>query len=335
MKCTRVSFFIVSSIVGAGFASGRELIAFYGSGLGFWVVPLVGFLVFVVSLLFLRVGAKLQRLKCDNNYVEMFGRGAVGVEIFGVFNSFVVLAVMLAGLTVISGSISGIPVVAIVLSLVAVFVLRYGIGGLMRANSILVPILLIVLIAICVVAINSTSLNIDFAIVLLPKSVVYVSLNMYLASQALYKLELNTKQSIISSFLAGILVSVLLYLLISAIVSYPESINYPMPLLYIANRFGNVWYFVVSSALGLCIFSSLLIALYNIIEWLSSFVKDRILAGMIALTCAFALSMIGFEKIVQAVYPIIGVVGVLYICANCWYLATNRVKIRQKDKAIV
>ena len=321
MKAINTAFLIVSSIVGAGFASGRELVSFFGISLGLWLVPVVGAFVFATSLLFLRVGAKLHSAKARSNNREIFGKFGVVADCFALLNSFVVLAAMLAGITAISGTTNSLPLVAILLGLLAVIVQKFGIKGLVRANSVLVPLLIIILFAVSFVAIDKFALNLNFLAIVLPKSVLYVSLNMYLASGALYNLELNFRQSFVASLLSGLLIGGLLLALVLAISANPSATSQPMPLLYIVKQFGLLPQVLVSITLIACIFGSMLIALYNIVEWLSSLVSDRILAGLMATSCAFVLSMIGFEQIVRWIYPIVAVVGIVYLFFNILYLA--------------
>lgn len=333
MKSVGTAFLIISSIVGAGFASGRELISFFGDGLGFWVVPVVALFVFGTSYLFLMVGNKLNTVSINSN-TALFGRFAPVAEFFALLNSFILLAVMLAGTTVISGTMHGVPVVAIIAGIIAVAILKYGINGLMRANLVLIPLLILVLILVCTLSVKYFVWQSNFDILILPKSILYVSLNMYLASGALHQLKLSTKQAIIASTIASIIIGTLLLALMLAIKSNPSSMLEPMPLLYIASKLGGAYKILVSCTLILCIFSSMLIAIHNVVEWLQTIINDRIIAGLIALTCAFIISMLGFQQLVQYLYPIISVVGMVYIGGNVVYLFRNaKCTIHNDDKA--
>ena len=59
-KIFRISFYIVGAIIGAGFASGKEIIVFFKEGgLNYLSVFYVALLIFAFCLVFLSVGSKI------------------------------------------------------------------------------------------------------------------------------------------------------------------------------------------------------------------------------------------------------------------------------------
>ncbi|MDR1138632.1 MAG: hypothetical protein LBK70_02020 [Clostridiales bacterium] len=329
-----VAMLIVGSMVGVGFASGQEIVGLFGSSLGIAIVPIVGLMVFGCSWVLLQVGSVLHRQGLQNGANKaIYGKLCLGADIFGLLNSLVVLAVLLAGASVIGGTLYNVPIVSIILSTLSILVLRYGISGLSRVNSILIPILIVVLVVVATVSLRSVESQNAPNMHAILKSMVYVSLNIYLATNILHKSNLSARQSLIACGVASISISILLGLVVLSLQSNMTFVNLPMPLLHIAKSLGTVPYVLVVVILIACIFGSMSIALYNIVEWLNTAVADRVLCGIIAVVAAYVLSMVGFEQIIQLIYPIIGIVGVVHIVFNGMYLL--RVRCRDIDNMSV
>jgi uncharacterized membrane protein YkvI len=314
MKSLGAALLVVSSIVGAGFASGREVISIFG-GASWPVAAIVALFIFVVSWLFLRVGAKV-----SDGSAAVFGKFGTVVDSATLINSIIILAVMLSGLTVLgAGLYSGVPILTMTAAVAALWIAYKGIDSLVRVNAVLVPIMIAVLVVVCVRALGGLpSASIAWRDVY--SSAVYVGLNMYLAATALSRFRLDKRQAIIASAIAACIIGALLALLMWALHNNPDAWEHPMPLLYIVRDYGAIGYAVIVTTLAACIFTTLCIALYNIVEWLSSIIPNRIACGVLALMLATVLGTLGFARIVDIFYPIIGAFGILYVLACAWYI---------------
>ncbi|MDR3022354.1 MAG: hypothetical protein LBU60_06765 [Clostridiales bacterium] len=321
MKSLSVAMLIVSSIVGVGFASGREIVAIFGmqGKLPFWIIPICIILIFFISLLFLSISRNVH--KCGNlNYNQaLFGKFGCVADVFSLINSFVIFAAMLSAFAAFSNvklqtAWGSVHIASLAIGFLGVLIAKLGIEGLIRINTILVPFVIISLTVVPIFAIKRFDFSLNFAISHISQSIVYVGLNMYLASNALFKMNLSKRQTITSASIASMIFGILLTLLVLALNGNPQAFNSSMPILIIAKQYNYFANIVINCTLVSCIFTSLIIAIYNIVEFFK-FTKSRFLTGLSALCVAFAISGLGFKNIVTIFYPAIGVVGIVFIIA--------------------
>ena len=105
-KIFRISFYIVGAIIGAGFASGKEIIVFFKeSGLNYLSVFYVALLIFGFCLVFLSVGSKINSTSIVKVNQALGGKLSNLFNLLTVFNCVIVLSAMLGGVNEIGSQI--------------------------------------------------------------------------------------------------------------------------------------------------------------------------------------------------------------------------------------
>ncbi|SJZ80543.1 YkvI family membrane protein [Selenihalanaerobacter shriftii] len=328
----------VGAVIGAGFASGQEILQFFTlqGGWGYLGIiicgalfGILGYIIFTISLqfnlstydqLFYRLGDK------------MLGKFADLIILLFLFGSFIV---MLSG----SGEIFftyfqlnknfGIVLTLIII----IFAIKFGIQGVMNLNIVLIPGLVII-ISITFLLNVDTNLNLNSYDNLLFNNwffhaIIYVIYNFFLALPILVAIPTQINQKSLlkkGSFLAGGILAILALIINTLLVQNLELIKESqIPILEILNYQDNNIYILYSLVLWLAMITTATSSLYGLITRLKEryFISEnRLLIIVIALS--FILARFRFGILVATVYPVLGNVGGLIIL----YLFFNYIKQR-------
>lgn len=332
LRSMSVSMLIIGTMIGAGFASGKEVVSFFGATPNMFIAAIAGVLVFGCSVLFLFVGRRAQKSDIGEVNGAVFGKARPVADVFMLFNSMTVLGAMLAGTDSLAAEFIDIrPLASIVLGVICALVAIKGINGVIKANAVLVPIMIIFLLVCTVMAIefpfSAQSAPIK------PYSVIlYVSMNMILGGSVLTTVnKLSPREIILASSVAAAVITALLMFIMGALQSCAAAYA-DMPILLIALKSGKAMYFIALPVIAASIFTTMLSAFKSVYDYLSGFIKYKFIAAGIVLIGGMAVGLFGFSNVVGKLYPVIGIIGLLYLACNCWYLIRTRVKRKVKIK---
>jgi len=316
----KLAMIIIGSLVGAGFASGQEIMIFfnrYGT-MGIWGILLTGGLLSFFSWVTLKVS---QNLKL-RNYREL-------IELslnprFQFLGDIIFTTVLFGGLGVMlsaSGAIfeeyfnlPGIAGVALLLILVLVAA-QFRLHGLYYINTILTPLLILFLIIISsreIIAFTYLKSSETWLENWLSSAIIYTSYNILLLGSVLVPLgrELKSKE-----LTGGVMLGAVIFLILAALIyfalaaNYPEVLKYQVPLLYVAAKkhvlsfwlFGiSIWLAVATTAVSDGVALTLRLA------------KKRNLL-LIFYCLSFLLALIPFQYLVKYLYPFFGYAGFLFL----------------------
>lgn len=205
---------IIGTVIGAGFASGREIVAFFGPSPSPLVALACAVLVFVMCCVFLLVGRKAHADDIGEVNRKLFGRFDVVLNICLLFNSVVSLSAMLAGFDSLFGSIYPLkPLYSVLFAVISTLVVMKGLNGLFKCNGALVPVLIAVIALVTVLSVSSPSCG-TFDFKTAYRSVTYIGMNMMLAAAVLTTVHgLSKKQIFVSAGVTSVIVGVLCCLL--------------------------------------------------------------------------------------------------------------------------
>ena len=308
---------IVGTIIGAGFASGRELVSFFGSGISLWVAFLCGGAIFGLCALFLWIGSVTGARNVTQLNERLIGRFHFLPDSFLLINSLIVLSGMLAGMDSLGSLFFPLsPLYAVAAGVLGVIVVHKGIKGLLRCNGIVVPCMILALLTVCGLSIAGGWIDFSlgrFTLTTLPTTAVYVSMNMILASTVLTTLgPLKKKQILLSAGIAAAVMTGLLVALILALNSCGDS-TAEMPVLEMAKAISPILYVLIALVIGVSIFTTMLTAMSGLCAWFSCVLGKGIFCPIVVLLAGLLLSRLGFLKVVGLLYPVIGVLGLFYM----------------------
>ncbi len=133
LRSMSVAMLIIGTMIGAGFASGREVVSFFGAVPNMFIALITGVLVFGCSVLFLFVGRRVRKSDIGEVNGEVFGKLRPLADVFMLFNSMTVLGAMLAATDSLASEFIDIrPFASIVLGIVCAIISIKGLSGVMR-----------------------------------------------------------------------------------------------------------------------------------------------------------------------------------------------------------
>ncbi|MBO8127852.1 MAG: hypothetical protein H0Z39_01455 [Peptococcaceae bacterium] len=323
----------VGAVIGAGFASGQEIMQFFGH-FGYW--GLWG--IITATALFAYLGAVVQVTAVNlrsSNYREVLdyflgSRLAKAMDIFSMLMLLGCLGVMLAGSGAIFEEQMGWPSAAgvVFLALLIIVILWFGLTGVVAANVVLVPLKLLV---VCGVAILSLMMVPD----VLPTAemaaenhitgnwiwaaTLYVSYNIILSLAVLSSLgrHISRKEAVIGGFAGGLAIGLAATAVTTAIITYYSVvINYQVPLLYLAGVVHPAIRFIVSLVIWLAMVTTAIANAHGFASRLAKSDERRYrLVGAAACLGMTPVCLFDFSSVVQSVYPLFGLLGLILMGA--------------------
>lgn len=308
-----VIFLIFGTVFGAGFSSGNEIVVFFSrfGVLSYLYIMLAGFLLFFIFYFFLttKLSKKIENSKFLN------------VLIF--FISLIFCASMFAGINDLFFYFpTWIFILLVALMLVfCVIVTKKGVGGLEKANLILMPItgilFLIVLIYSLSISSNVSMQTNSWAGFLY--SPLYVTLNTCMGGVVISQVgqSLSKKQAFWASFISSVLLVVFLLLSNFVLQQNSDSFLSDMPFLSIVKD--NSIMFVLSYLVILVGCWTTLISLTVTLKTgFDKVLKKETLSAIFAVLTPFLISIIGFAEIVAMLYPLCSVLGIFVLGYFLW-----------------
>jgi uncharacterized membrane protein YkvI len=322
-----------ATIIGAGFASGQEIVQFFSSYYkgGFYGIVVAGALFAVIGYIVLD---KVYRERIRNYDEFLFP--TVGWIIGWIMEIVVTLfmlslfCVMISGLGKIISEKFSLPfgLGVVLMSVVCMIVILTDIRGIMAVSLVVTPVLItgIVAVGLYIIASKDTAVfSTAFSVGKITdnwffSSLLYVSYNSIISVVVMCSLlpYLKTRKiGIMGGVLGGLLLCFIAFILNTAIsLFYPNSLAKELPVLSIVEKYSSILGILYTCILVLAMFISAVTSGYCFIDRTSS--KTRInkkLLTVLLCILAIPLSNYGFSNIIATVYPIFGYVGLFMVFA--------------------
>lgn len=354
MKKSFVFTFIMatfSAIVGAGFASGKEIVSFFGN-LGFWAIPfilLVAILFFCCFYLFSKIGKMVRPNSISDLTKSIFGEAHIFVDFCFILCSMITLSSMLAGCDSIGvltfGDSYNFCYISIFTAIVVAIIISTGLKYIYKINNFVLPVILgfiVVILAIFwstnnVAVVDKSNFNFNILSSFI-YSILYVSMNIFTnifiiskSSSYLSKKQIGKACLITSCILLFFILIILITILCSGNLVFTSD----MPMISIAFKVNNFFGYAYSLVMWLAIFTTICVAGYSIQTWLQNFIKNKFLCACIVLSVGFIFSRFGFSNIVNIFYPLEGVFAFVMIlfCAK-YYFKSKKTFIINEQKQL-
>lgn len=322
-KILSTIFLLVGTIIGAGFASGREISLFFAE-FGYdslFFLPIVFILFYYLFKLFLTIGSKynftnILSINHRTNSSVFFNIAIIAI--FFIYSS----AMFSASVEVLKSNFIGVPII-IFYSLIftlSYLATKYGLKGLVKINVIAIPLIIVLLLIHCIYSIANPITNIVYipnssnAYILPFSIVVYVFSNILLSYFILTQAGagLNEKQIQKISFgTATILCFVILICIFCLVENGAVVMDASMPFVVLTLRLGEPFPLIFAIVL----FVGIITSLFGCLHTLNSVLKEKYKNKMALFCCTAVLliSLLGFENIVNYFYPIIGFFGLIMV----------------------
>lgn len=331
-RVIKIASAFIAVIIGAGFASGQELLLFFTS---FGYLGTIGAVISAAlfayfGMIIVRVGSQLQATTHQTVMKEISGRfiGPI-IDIVLIFTLFTAGAVMIAGSgTIVEQQFSVQPFIgSLLMALLVVITLMFKVDKIITVIGMVVPFLAIAIITIAIYSI--LTMEMSFAELnliatshgsVLPNwfvsSLNYVSFN--IAGGAGMALliggaEKDIRIASLGGLVGGIGIGILIIVGHLAIFSRVDVLlSADMPLLLLMDDVSDGLGIVMSFILLAMIFSTAVGMFYAFIARFFDFEKTRaVLPIIVTVSVGFVASFVGFTKLVAWTYPFIGYLGIV------------------------
>lgn len=326
----KVVMVIIGTLIGAGFASGREIYLFFTR---FGVLGQIGIVVssIITGIIIYKVLNKTKENKIVH-YKELLEKinpkyKKINVLISWVVNAFLLISfyIMIAGFSAYVNQIYQIPNImsSIFFIFICYLVFRKSLNGVMKANEILVPLLIAFVIYLGIK-------NIPFLIQSkgqiyietsnkgwLSNAILYASYNSIILIPVLTTLKnyiTTKKDTFLISVFTSICILVLSFLIYGLLLKgqfYVKELE--LPLLQVALEFGNIYKYLYGFVIIISIFTSAISTGYSFIQNVCKSKKSYQVILILMCVSGVLISPIGFSKLVEILYPIFGFLGLVQI----------------------
>jgi uncharacterized membrane protein YkvI len=327
LTASRVGFTYIGTVVGAGFASGQEIMQFftvYGTG-GVWAIILVTFLFSWLGIRMMVMGAYLRATSYEafNHYLFglQWGRWMnrlVGIILFGVTTA------MMSGTGALFQEQLGLSfhIGVVATSLVAWIVIVRGMDGILNVNALVVPLMFIFTMIVGVQGIEEAGGWKGVGQIRsyaeeghwMLSAVTYVAFNLAMSQAVLVPLggEIQDRKTLrLGGILGGLgLGAMLLATNFALSLQTPSVLGMEIPIAFVIAALGEgMKYFFLAVMWGE-IFTTLVGNVYGLAAHLERRLPLRVhtLVGAIFFF-GYLCSLIGFPVLVGKIYPLFGILG--------------------------
>lgn len=325
----KVIFVIIGTLIGAGFASGREIYVFFTQ---FGKIGLIGIIItgIITGTMIYRVLTIVKTYEIFN-YNRLLERinwkhQKINKLINFIVNSFLLISfyIMVAGFSAYLKQSYGINIYfsSTLFVIICYLIFKKNIEGVIKVNEILVPILLILIIFIGMKNLPfiitkkdmTQTTNSNYFLI---SSLLYASYNSIVLIPVLTGLRnylTNKKQIIRISIICSliiILLAILIYGLLLRDTFFISQLE--IPLIEITMQFGKVFKYIYGFVIIASIFTSAISTGYSFLKNIAKSKDGYNAALLLICVSSIFISNIGFSKLVETLYPVFGILGLIQI----------------------
>lgn len=322
-----VALMYVGTIMGAGFASGREIWQFFGvfGNKGYIGIFVVGALFMILGIMTSVIARKLDTN--DMGKVIVPGDHPIIVEAVGYFMALMLFTVLItmsaAGGALFYQQFNQSRILGgIVITFLVIITVIGGFDRVSRVFRFMMPILLVVVISVCLMVISGNLLETSASAEVAPSplastwylaSVLYISYNILAVIPIVATASINSKSSryaILGSGLGGIFLALLALVLILALhtdMNFSQAMD--MPMLGYSSRISKAINIIYTCVLLFAIYASATSNFYGFTTKIKESPKKK-LKIIIYAWLGFGFGLVGFTNIVAYMFPIEGFMGI-------------------------
>lgn len=326
----QIAFTYIGTVVGAGFASGREIIEFF---VQYGAQGLIG--IMLASALFVWAGIRIMLIA---NRIGAHSYQEISIYLFGrhigtIFNG-ILLTILVGTSSVMLAATGSIFMenfdlsaqIGIWLTMICIYpVAAKGLGAIHSVNNLFVPILIGFTFLVFFfhqpwleANISSLSLEASSPWHWFSSPIYYVSLNIALTQAVLVPIGRDCKdirQLIWGGILGGSGIGLLLLLAYSSMAGHiPQILEMEMPMIFLLTGMGKGISLLFALLVYAEIFSSLVANVFGLVEQMKRFfpVSPQLIIVILLAGC-YLVSFVGFSSLLSLLYPLFGQVAVIFL----------------------
>lgn len=323
-----VIFVIIGTLIGAGFASGREIYMFF---MQYGNLGKIGIIIssIITGLIIYRV-LDLTKIYQIDNYHKLLEKinwkhPKINKLINLIVNAFLLISfyIMIAGFSAYIEQTYNTPIYisSIIFVIICYIIFKNSIKGVIKANEVLVPFLILLIAYLGIKNLpnifNESSQIAYKSSGWLVSSILYASYNSIILIPVLTSLKncIDSRKSVIQiSIMSSIIISILAFLIYGLLQRGSFFISeLEMPLVEITMQFGKIFKYIYGFVIVASIFTSVVSTGYSFLKNVSKSKKTYEIILIIMCLSGILVSNIGFSKLVEILYPTFGVLGLIQI----------------------
>lgn len=208
---------------------------------------------------------------------------------------------------------------AVLITILCFITFKKNIEGLTKINVLLVPVLVV---AILVLGFKSSNIKLNEIPVInnnwwLFKSILYSSYNSIILIPIIISLNKKIKEKTkiyqisVITFIIMLLMSFSLYSMIQTNLDASKQVE--IPIIYLARQYGSLYKNIYSFVVLIAIFTTAISSGYSFLNNCTKNKKQYTILACIISILAIIFSSLGFEKLLNLLYPILGFLGLIQI----------------------
>ena len=330
IKWKEIASIYIGTVIGAGFASGKEILQFFGDygskGILGIVLSSILFAIIAAVILLKVYTGKYQSYQ-DIIFPVLGKKLGVIIELFMLSYLFMSFCIMLAG----SGTLfknqlnMSYDIGLAVMAILALITMMYSVRGISIVNTILIPFLIIVIVIIGLLVVNVEGVNTTyigpnkpFKYNWLISSILYVSYNILSAVAVLSSLLpiiKNKRSAIAGGVMGGLGLGLLsLFILLPLLILYKDVYQIEIPMIKAASYIGSGGEVIYSVILWIAMFTTAVGNGFGLVSRISVVTKMNFkIVAVILCATTVPFARIGFSNLVNTFYPIFGYIGALFL----------------------
>ena len=316
---------IVGTVIGAGYATGKEIMTFFGIyGKSFYIFAVLFIVLFAYSsYLFLEAKPNLLNKKTYNFFNAII-----------LISEFLTMSTMIACLDSILSLFFSTKLILITIVIACYFIMIKGLSGLMKFSVFTIPILITIIIIVCTKNLPSLSSNQFLEIeASTPKKIVFPFLYLGLNIFSLYPIcsELSKSQTkktkIWTALFSSLFLLITLFLICTTLLrSEDKIISSELPLLMLSVDKSSILTYLTALAVTIGILSTFLSSAFILANETKKHSKHQNFSCFVLVLASYLCSKLGFGKFVEIIYPIVGFFG--FALLVCLFFAHQKSKTK-------
>lgn len=334
----------VGAIIGAGFASGQEIMSFfinYGEA-GIAGMAVCGVLFFVYVYVALKKIYVYNVTSFSGYFQDVAGRlTAKAIQAIAYGFMFASFCVMVSGSGAVADQLFGANTFGIIfMAVLCFFVFLKGVDGMVAVNAIMTPLIIAGIIAVGVFALVFRSSEV-FSVAeishvadnFFTSAIVYVSYNTVTLIGVLIPLKERVTSGRVAFFSGllsgGVLALMGIMLWMAMWIFRSELVNVDVPMLYIADKAGNIMRYSYAAVLYMAMITTAVSSGFALLSFLKKYIhiSNVVLSAVICIS-AIPLAYVGFADLVNKLYRFFGFLGAFVLAVVL--LDALKLKIWQK-----
>ncbi|MCL7747482.1 hypothetical protein [Halalkalibacter alkaliphilus] len=332
-------FLIIGTMIGAGYASGRELWEFFGAESGLAIILFA--VLFIISV---KVILNISYENKSKHYLPVL-QVLMGKRLSQMYDVMIIIYLFSTTVIMLAGGGATLEVIHIpywlgtlIIGGMVVILFLWDTKGMTSMNAFIIPILIVFLIAILLAFQYLKGFPIEFKIDAQhnwPSALTFTALNILPLIAVLGAIghEIKHKGEMwIASLGSGIILGSISFLYNESLLQVASDIMlYEIPLFAILKHYPYFMMLIMSALLWLAIYTTAAAGVFGLLSRMRAWVKGPAwLIALLLIAIMAPLTTFGFSTLISVLYPLYGVLNLFVLASILLYPIMNHRALQSK-----